>query len=128
MPSRLARPCPITDGNPTTKFVPLPAQSCPSGQTCPPINNWIVVDIGFSHPLSFLVLYDVSVTNATANVIVETSDDLMTWTAVATLPAKPFQTLPLSGGAARFVRLRLSDPMAQWSGSGNGEIAIYAPF
>jgi hypothetical protein len=128
MPSMLARPCPLTDGNPTTKFVPLPAQSCPSGQTCPPINNWIVVDIGFSHPLSFLVLYDVAVSNATANVLVETSDDLTTWTAVATLPAKPFQTLQLPGSAARFLRLRLSDPMAQWSGSGNGEIAIYAPF
>ncbi|MGZ3429983.1 MAG: hypothetical protein ACXVCV_25205 [Polyangia bacterium] len=128
MPARLARPCPVTDGNPSTKFVPLPTQSCPQGQTCPPVNNWILVDIGFSHPLAFLVLYDVSVSNAAANVIVETSDDLVTWTMAATLPAKPFQTLTMSGAAARFVRLRLSDPNAQWSGSGNGEIAIYAPF
>jgi hypothetical protein len=128
MPSLLARPCPITDGDPSTKFVPLPTPACPQGQTCPPINNWIVVDNGFAHPLAFLVLYDVSVSNSAANVLVETSDDLMTWTIVATLPAKPYQTLTMPGAAARFVRLRLSDPMAQWSGAGNSEIALYAPF
>ncbi len=127
MPSLLARPCPVTDGNPSTKFVPLAAQPCASGQTCPPINNWILVDIGISHPLGLMVLYDVSVSNASVSVIVETSDDLMAWTPQTTLPATPFQTTTLTG-VARFVRLRLSDPTAQWSGSGNGEIAIYAPF
>jgi hypothetical protein len=126
MPVMLARPCPLTDGNPSTRFVPV-AQQCQSGQTCPPINNWMLVDIGFSHPLSFLVLYDVSTSNSAANIIVETSDDMMTWTTQATLAAQPYQTAPLAG-AAQFVRLRLSDPNAQWSAAGNGEVAIFAPF
>ncbi|HEX8954329.1 MAG TPA: hypothetical protein VF945_20890, partial [Polyangia bacterium] len=126
MPAQLARPCPLTDGNPTTRFVPV-TQQCASGQACPPINNWILVDIGISHPLGFLVLYDVSTSNGAANIVVETSDDLVTWTMQATLPAKPYQTAPLAA-TARFVRLRLSDPNAQWSGSGNGEIGIFAPF
>ena len=43
------------------------------------------------------------------------------------MPAKPYQTVPLSA-TARFVRLRLSDPTAQWNGGGNGEIAVFAPF
>jgi hypothetical protein len=126
MPSLLARPCPLTDGNMTTRFVPV-TQQCQSGQTCPPINNWIVIDNGISHPLGFLVLYDVSTSNGAANIIVEIGDDLMTWSTVATLPARPYQTTTLSG-TGRFVRLRLSDPMAQWSASGNGEVAIYTPF
>jgi len=126
MPSLLARPCPLTDGNMTTRFVPV-TQQCQSGQSCPPINNWIVIDIGISHPIGFLVLYDVSTSNGAANVIVETGDDLMTWTTQATLPAKPYQTTTLTG-TARFVRLRLSDPMAQWSASGNGEIGVFTPF
>ena len=126
MPSMLARPCPITDGNPTTKFVPV-TQQCQSGQSCPPINNWIIVDNGVSHPLGLLVLYDVSVSNSAASILVETSDDLMAWTTQATLAAAPYQTVPLTV-AARFVRLRLSDPNAQWSGAGNGEVAVFAPF
>jgi len=126
MPSLLARPCPLTDGNPATKFVPV-TQQCQSGQTCPPINNWIVIDNGISHPLGFLVLYDVSTSNSTTSIIVETSDDLMTWSIQTTLPAKPYQTATLSA-TARFVRLRLTDPMAQWSGAGNGEVAIFTPF
>ena len=126
MPARLARPCPITDGNPSTRFVPV-SQSCASGQSCPPINNWIVVDIGISHPLGLLVLYDVSTSNPSALVIVETSDDLATWTTAATVPANPYQMVPL-GVTARFVRLRLSDPNAQWNGGGNGELAVFAPF
>ncbi|HEX6834980.1 MAG TPA: hypothetical protein VF334_00330 [Polyangia bacterium] len=126
MPARLARPCPVTDGNPSTRFVPV-TQQCQSGQPCPPINNWIVIDIGISHPLGFIVLYDVSTSNGAANILVETSDDLMTWTIQSTLPAKPYQTATL-GATARFVRLRLSDPNAQWSGGGNGEIAVFAPF
>jgi hypothetical protein len=126
MPAMLARPCPLTDGNPSTRFVPV-SQSCTSGQTCPQINNWMIVDIGLSHPLGFLVLYDVSASNASANLLVETSDDLTAWTIQATMPVKPFQTATLNG-AARFVRLRLSDPTAQWSAAANGEVAIYSPF
>ncbi len=126
MPARLARPCPVTDGNMTTKFVPL-TQQCQSGQTCPPINNWIMLDIGISHPLGFVVLYDVSTSNAAASIIVETSSDSLTWTPEVTLPAKPYQTAPLTT-TAQFVRFRLSDPNAQWSASGNGEIAVFAPF
>jgi hypothetical protein len=126
MPAQLARPCPVTDGNPSTRFVPV-TQQCANGQTCPPINNWIVVDIGISHPLGLVVLYDVSVSNPSALVVVETSDDLASWTSAATVPAKPYQLVPLSA-TARFVRLRLSDPSAQWNGGGNGEIAVFAPF
>jgi hypothetical protein len=129
MPSRLARPCPVTDGNPTTRFVPMQPPPCPMGQTCqtPPLNNWILIDIGFSHPLSLLVLYDLVVSNSTANMLVETSDDLMTWTLQQTLKAQPYQTTALTG-QARFLRVRLSDPNAQFGGGGNSEIAIYAPF
>jgi hypothetical protein len=126
MPSRLARPCPLTDGNPTTKFQPVAAPTCPTGQSCP-VNNWILVDLGFSHPLALLVLYDVSVSNGSSLLLVETSDDLTTWTPRVTLQALQYQTTPLSG-AARFVRLRLSDPNAQFYGGGNGEVAVYAPF
>jgi hypothetical protein len=126
MPSMLARPCPVTDGNPATKFQPVSAPTCPMGQTCP-VNNWILIDLGFAHPLALLVLYDVSVSNSTAQLIVETSDDLMTWTRQATLQSTQYQTTPLSG-ANRFLRLRLSDPNAQFYGGGNGEIAVYAPF
>ncbi|MDB4970362.1 MAG: hypothetical protein JWN44_6051 [Myxococcales bacterium] len=129
MPSRLARPCPVTDGNPATRFVPVQAAACPSGMTCPatPLNNWIMVDIGFSHPLAFLVIYDLAVTNATANVLVETSDDMTSWTLQQTLKGQAYQTTTLAG-AARYLRLRLSDPMAQFGGAGNSEIAIFAPF
>lgn len=129
MPVKLARPCPLTDGNPATRFQPLSPPPCPMGQTCasPPLNNWIVIDNGFAHPLALLVLYDVAVSSATASLLVETSDDLMSWTLQQTLAVQPYQTAPLTG-AARFVRLRLSDPKAQFSGGGNGELAIYAPF
>ena len=128
MPSLLARPCPLTDGNMTTKFAPL-ASTCTSGsgQSCPPINNWMLIDVGISHPLGLLVLYDVSTSNGTTSVIVETSDDLMTWAATATVPASPYQVVPLTA-TARFVRLRLTDPNAQWSAAGNGEVAIFSPF
>ncbi|HWE31482.1 MAG TPA: hypothetical protein VHB97_25950 [Polyangia bacterium] len=126
MPALLARPCPLTDGNPATTFVPV-TQQCANGQPCPPINNWILIDNSISHPLGFLVLYDVSVSNSTASIIVETSDDLNAWTTAATLPAKPYQTTALNA-TARFVRLRLSDPNAQWNGGGNGEVAVFAPF
>jgi hypothetical protein len=112
----------------TSKFKPV-ASTCSNGngQTCPPINNWMVIDIDISHPLGLLVLYDVSSSNGAAMVIVETSDDLMSWTTQATVAASPYQTVPLSG-VARFVRLRLSDPNAQWSAAGNGEVAVFAPF
>ena len=68
-----------------------------------------------------------ALTNATANVLVESSDDLMNWTLQQTLKATPYQKTALAG-AARFVRLRLSDPMAQFGAGGNSEIAVYAPF
>lgn len=126
MPARLARPCPVTDGNPATKFQPVSPPTCPMGQTCP-VNNWILIDLGFSHPLALLVLYDVAVSNGSSLLLVETSDDLMTWTPKATLQTVPYQTSALSG-AARFLRVRLSDPNAQFYGGGNGEIAVYAPF
>ena len=128
-PARLARPCPITDGNPDTKFVPVAPPPCPMGQTCtnPPVNNWIFIDLGFSHPVAEIVLYDVAVSSPTAMLLVETSDDMTSWLTQATLSAKPYQTHALTG-SARYVRLRLSDPMAQFSGGGNGEVAVYAPF
>ena len=128
-PVMLARPCPLTDGNPSTRFQPVAAPACPMGQMCqtPPVNNWIMVDLGFSHPLSLLVLYDVAVSGASSKLLVETSDDMTTWALQATLPPTPYQTAPLAA-TARFVRVRLSDPNAQFSGGGNGEIAIYAPF
>lgn len=129
MPARLARPCPVTDGNPSTRFVPMQPPACPTGMTCtnPPMNNWIVVDIGFSHPIGFLVLYDIAASNSSANVLVETSDDMMNWTVQQTLTTKQYQTTTLTG-AAQYLRLRLSDPMAQFGGGGNSEIAIYPPF
>ena len=126
MPSRLARPCPLTDGSMTTKFAPV-TQQCPSGQSCPPINNWMLIDIGIPHPLGLIVLYDVSTSNGATSIVVETSADLATWTSQVTVPAKPYQTAPLTT-TAQYVRLRLSDPNAQWSGAGNGEVAIFAPF
>jgi hypothetical protein len=126
MPMRLTPTCPLTDGDMTTHFAPV-TQQCQSGQTCPPINNWIIIDNGISHPLGFLVLYDVSTSNGAANVIVEIGDDMKTWTTVATLPAKPYQTATLNG-TGQYVRLRLSDPMAQWSAAGNSEVAIFTPF
>jgi len=128
MPSLLARPCPLTDGNMTTKFAPV-ASTCTNGngQMCPPINNWMVIDVDISHPLGLLVLYDVSTSSSATSVIVETSDDLMSWTVQATVPASPYQVVPLTA-TAQFVRLRLTDPTAQWSAAGNGEVAIFSPF
>lgn len=128
-PMMLARPCPLTDGDPTSKFVPLSAPPCPSGQTCQPqtLNNWIFIDLGLSHPLAEIVLYDVAVSTSNAMLLVETSDDMTTWVPQATLAAKPYQTAALTG-SARYVRLHLSDPKAQFTGSGNSEVAIYAPF
>ncbi|HEY2748261.1 MAG TPA: hypothetical protein VGL86_26745 [Polyangia bacterium] len=126
MPALLARPCPLTDGNMATKFVPI-ASNCTSGQTCPPINNWMIVDVGISHPLGLLVLYDVSVSSSAATVLIETSDDMMNWTMRAVAPATGYQTVTLNA-TAEFVRLRLSDPNAQWSASGNGEVAIFSSF
>lgn len=126
-PRRL-QPCPLTDGNPSTKFAPAPAPAmCPSGQQCP-VNNWIVIDLGFAHPLSLLVVYDTAVSNTTTPILVETSNDMSNWTMVTTMTTAQYQTAALSGGAAQFVRLRLSDASAQFYGGGNGEIAVYAPF
>ncbi len=126
MPSLLARPCPLTDGNMATKFVPI-ASTCMSGQSCPQINNWMMIDIGISHPIGLLVLYDVSVSSSAATVIVESSNDTMNWTMVTAVPATGYQTVPLTM-TAEYVRLRLSDPNAQWSATGNGEVAIFSAF
>ena len=87
----------------------------------------MIIDLGFSHPVAELVLYDVAVSSSTALLLVETSDDMTNWSTQASLMPKPYQTQALTG-SARYVRLRLSDPMAQFGGGGNGEVAVYAPF
>jgi hypothetical protein len=124
----VARPCPLTDGNMTTSFVPVAAPACPTGQTCtnPPQNNWIAVDITFQHPMALLVLYDVAISGATQRIAIESSNDLMAWTPVTTVAATPYQIIPLSI-VAQFLRLRVVDPDGAFTGGGNSEIAIYAP-
>src|SRR5439155_18227602 len=124
--AKIARPCPLTDGNMGTRFQPLPTPTCPSGQTCAPQNNWIVIDIGFAHPLALLVLYDVAISSATPMLVVETSSDMTAWTAQATVSASPFQLVPLTG-VAQFVRVRVDNPNGVFTGNGNAEIAIYPP-
>lgn len=127
-PALIARPCPLTDGNMSTKFVPVAAPTCPMGQTCtPPVqNNWVAVDISFQHPMAMLVLYDVAVSGTMQKIAIESSNDLMTWTTVTTVPATPYQIIPLSI-IAEFLRLRVVDANGAFTGTGNSEIAIYAP-
>lgn len=128
-PVMLARPCPLTDGNMTTKFVPVSPPPCPSGQMCQsqPVNNWMMIDLGFSHPIAEIVLYDVSTSSPTSPIVIETSDDMMVWTPQGTVQPTPYQTRALTG-AARFVRLRITDPSASFYGGANGEVAVFAPF
>lgn len=126
--ARLGPPCPLTDGRLDTRFTPVVAPNCPPGQSCerPPVNNWIVIDLGTSHPLGALVLYDLALSSASSSVVVESSEDQQAWSIQAVLQAKPYQLQPLTG-AGRYVRLRLTDPKAQFTSGGNSEIALYAP-
>jgi hypothetical protein len=122
----LASPCPLTDGNLATGLQPVPAPACPSGQMCtpPPQNNWVYVDLGAATSVSALVLYDVAF-GASASAAVEGSLDGATWTALAApVASQPYQVVPLSG-AARYVRLRLTDAGAQFPAFGNSELAVY---
>lgn len=118
-------PCPLTDGDLGTHLSPLPAPSCPSGQTCTPPqqNNWVYVDLGAPTALSALVLYDVDFA-AASSATIEGSLDATTWTPLGTAPAKAYSVVSLSG-SARYVRLRLDDPSAQLPAIGNSEIAIF---
>src|SRR5262249_47376037 len=116
-------PCTLTDGDLTTRFQPLTAPACPQGQTCtpPPQNNWVYVDLGAPAALSALVVYDVNF--GTASATVEGSMDATTWAPLGLVSSTPYTLVPLSG-SARYVRLRLNDPMAQLPAGGNGELAI----
>ena len=132
MPSKITGRCPLTDGDMTTKLVPLAAPMCPAGMTCAPVtqNNWVIISLGagFQHPMAALVLYDTAVSTGTSSMLaIETSNDNVTWKAQATVPATPFQLIPLDGGAWQLLRIRIVDPKGQFSGSGNSEVAIYAP-
>jgi hypothetical protein len=127
-PVKIAQPCALTDGNWATKFQPLPAPPCPMGQTCtnPPQNNWIAIDLGAAHSLATLVLYDVAVSAAATTIAVETANDLASWTLQTTVPARPYQIVPLNA-TAQFVRLRIVAADGSFVGGANGEIAIYPP-
>jgi hypothetical protein len=119
-------PCALTDGNLATSLQPLPAPSCPSGQTCTPPqqNNWVYVDLGAATTVSALVLYDVAF-GSSSFAAVEGSLDAVAWTPLAApFSSQRYQLVALSG-AARYVRLRLMDPTAQLAAFGNSEIAIY---
>jgi hypothetical protein len=118
-------PCPLTDGDLATSLQPLPAPQCPSGQSCTPPqqNNWVYVDLGTATTVSALVLYDVAFGSSSATV--EGSLDGTSWTPMAApVSNQPYQLVTLSG-TARYVRLRLGDPSAQFSAFGNSEVAIY---
>jgi hypothetical protein len=119
-------PCALTDGDLGTSLQPLPAPACPSGQTCTPPqqNNWVYVDLGAATTVSALVLYDVAF-GSSSFAIVEGSMDATTWTPLAAPTSSgQYQVVTLSG-SARYVRLRLQDPMAQFGSFGNSEIGIY---
>ncbi len=119
-------PCPLTDGDLATSLRPLPPSACPPGQPCTPApqNNWVYVDLGAAAPLSALVLYDVALGSST-QLAVEGSLDAATWTSLAAaVSGQPYQLVTLSA-TARYVRLRLIDPAAQWATSGNSELAIF---
>ncbi len=120
-------PCPLTDGDLGTSLQPLPAPACPSGQTCtpPPQNNWVYVDLGAATAVSALVLYDVAFGSSSSFATVEGSVDGAAWTPLAApISNQRYQLVSLSG-TARYVRLRLQDPMAQLPAYGNSEIAIF---
>jgi len=118
-------PCALTDGDLTTRFAPLAAPACPSGQSCTPPqqNNWVYVDLGAATALSALVVYDLDL-GATASATIEGSLDATTWAPLGLLPSTPYTLVPLSG-SARYVRVRLNDPTAQLPAGGNGELAIF---
>jgi hypothetical protein len=119
-------PCALTDGDLGTSLQPLPAPSCPSGQTCTPPqqNNWVYIDLGAATPLSALVLYDVAF-GSSSFAVVEGSTDATTWTPLAApFTNAQYQVVSLTG-TARYVRLRLQDPMAQLAAFGNSEIGIF---
>jgi len=104
----------------------LPAPACASGQSCPPPaqNNWVYLDLGAPGAVSALVLYDVAF-GTSSSAFVESSADGAAWSAQAgPISNQPYQVVPLSG-TARYVRLRLVDPSAQFPAFGNSEIAIY---
>jgi hypothetical protein len=119
-------PCPLTDGNLATSVQPLPAPTCPSGQTCTPPqqNNWVYVDLGAAMPLNALVLYDVAF-GSSSFAAIEGSTDAMAWTPLAApISNQQYQIVTLSG-TARYVRLRLQDATVQLPAFGNSEIAIF---
>jgi hypothetical protein len=118
-------PCALTDGDLTTHLSPVPAPTCPSGQTCtqPQQNNWVYIDLGAPTSLSALVLYDVNFGSALP-ATVEGSLDAADWTTLAIATATPYSLVSISG-TARYVRLRLNDPKAQLPSVGNSEIAIF---
>lgn len=118
-------PCPLTDGDLATSLQPLPPPQCPSGQTCSPSpqNNWVYIDLGTATAVSALVLYDVAFGSSLATV--EGSLDGAGWTPLAaSISNRRYQLVTLPG-TARYVRLRLVDPSAQFSSFGNSEIAIF---
>lgn len=119
-------PCPLTDGDLATSLQPLPAPSCPSGQSCTPPqqNNWVYVDLQTATPVSALVLYDLSF-GTSSQAAVEGSLDGASWTPLAApIPNQRYQLVSLSG-TARYVRLRLVDATAQFAAFGNSELAIF---
>jgi len=117
-------PCALTDGDLATRFQPLTAPACPAGQTCTPPqqNNWVYVDLGAPTTLSALVVYDLNLGIGSATI--EGSMDATTWSPIGILPSTPYSLVPLSG-SARYVRLRLVDPMGQLPATGNSELAIF---
>ena len=119
-------PCTVTDGNLATSLQPLPSPPCPAGQSCTPPqqNNWIYVDLGAATTVSALVLYDVAF-GSSSFAMVEGSLDAAAWTSLAApISNQRFQLVTLSG-TARYLRLRLVDPAAQFPAFGNSELAIF---
>ena len=126
MPALLARPCPLTDGDMTTRFAPadddLLGAELPADQQ--------LDDRRHRHFAS------ARAARALRRVDVERSGDGdrrdlgRPHDLDARRPRsrrRPIRSMPLTT-TARFVRLRLSDPTAQWSAAGNGEVAVFSPF
>lgn len=90
------RPCPLTDGNLST---PTALGASPCTGCTPAAPDAAIIDLGKARAVSLVV-----VRGATAELAVEGSNDLSTWSALGSLDAEP-AALAVSG-SARYVRVR----------------------
>jgi hypothetical protein len=110
------RPCPLTDGDLFTGASLAGGPAC-TGCT-PPAHDSVYLDLGTSRALSLIV-----VRGSNTTLIVETSDDAVTWSTIGSVTGNPASLAPARTGRARYVRVRSPSGLDL---SGLSEISVWS--